>query len=249
MSYILKIVVPSVPPYNHDAYGFADKLVRDSKDVPPAPRLIQFHDALVERFPCASSGAYLVDEPAVCPWASNPLMDCFAGEIGIISIQARHVEVIPFLLRRAGALALTVIDEQAAKVHRPATFSITLDSIQKHVDQEAMIAKLIPLLKRERDDVLHMLATPRAVIRRRLDHVTAQRFAKTLDLIGCNCTVEKELSDQGMTIPISGPGARAVPIPPTYLSQSDPIDEDDDKPPSIWSRIWQRLTRAHVQQW
>lgn len=250
MSYILKIVVPSVPPYNHDAYGFADKLLRDSKDVPPAPRLIQFHDALVERFPCASSGAYLMDETAVCPWADNPLMDCFAGDIGIISISARHVEVIPFLLRRAGALALTVIDEQAAKVHRPATFCLTLDSIQKNVDRDAIVAKLVPLLRRDRDDVLQMLATPRAVIRRRMDHVSAQRFAKTLDLIGCNCTVEKELGEQGMTIPISGPGARAVPIPPTYLSQSDPIDDEpDERSPSLLSRLWQRLTRRRVQQW
>ncbi|SHG39330.1 hypothetical protein [Massilia sp. CF038] len=249
MSYVLKIVVPSVPPYNHDAYGFADKLLRDAKGQAPAPRLIQFHDAITERFPCASSGAYLMDDSVQCPWAHNPLMDCFAGEIGIISITCRNVEVIPFLLRRAGALALTVIDEQAGKVHRPATFCLTLDSIQKLVDQDAMIDKLMPLLKRDRDEVLIMLATPKAVIRRRLDHVSAQRLAKTLDLIGCNCTVEKELAEDGMTIPISGPGARAAPIPSTYLSQSDPIDDEPVRRASLLSRLWERVTRSRVQQW
>lgn len=254
MSYILKIVVPSVPPYNHDAYGFADMLLRDSKDMAPAPRLIQFHDAITARFPCASSGAYLnAEEGAECPWGDERLIDCFAGDIGVISVAARPVEVIPFLLRRAGALALTVIDEQAGKVHRPATFCLTLDSIQKNVDTNAMVAKLVPLLKLEREAVLELLITPKAVIRRRLDHVTAQRFAKTLDLIGCNCTVEKETTE-GVTIPISGPGVQAVPM--TDLSQSDPVDGDEVEPgPGVsWSpswivRVWEWLTRSRVQQW
>lgn len=255
MSYILKIVVPTVPPYNHDAYGFADSLQRDSKGLPPAPRLIQFHDAITERFPCASSGAYLnADDGAVCPWGDACLMDRFEGDIGIISVAARNVEVIPFLLRRAGALALTVIDEQAGKVHRPATFCLTFDSVQKNVDPEAMIRKLMPLLKRDRDEVLNMLATPKAVIRRRMDHVTAQRFAKTLDLIGCNCTVEKELAEQGVTIPISGPGA----LPPAMLSNKEaPEDEaeytsdlgDVSWSPPLLVRIWDWLTRSRVQQW
>jgi len=253
MSYILKIVVPSVPPYNHDAYGFADMLLRDSKDMPPAPRLIQFHDAITARFPCASSGVYLHGEDGnVCPWGDSPLIDCFAGDIGIISVAARPVEVIPFLLRRAGALALTVIDEQADKVHRPATFCLTLDSIQKNVDTNAVVAKLIPLLKLEREDVLELLLTPKAVIRRRLDHVSAQRLAKTLDLIGCNCTVEKELTE-GVTIPISGPGVPAIPL--SSLSQSDPPEDEIEEGPGVsWSpswivRFWEWLTRSRVQQW
>lgn len=194
----------------------------------------------------------------LCPWGDARLIDCFTGDIGILSIAARNVEVIPFLLRRAGALALTVIDEQAGKVHRPATFCLTLDSVQKNVDIPAMVAKLVPLLKREREDVLEMLLTPKVVIRRRLDHVTAQRFAQTLDLIGCNCTVEKEMPDAGVTIPISGPGAQALPM--TNFSQSDPLDDDDivagpgvSWSPSwllrLWQGLWERLTRSRVQQW
>jgi hypothetical protein len=244
MSYILKIVVPTVPPYNHDAYGFADKLLRDSAGLAPAPRLIQFHDALTARFPCPSTGIYDIPEQgAVCPWGHMPLMDGFAGDAGIITITARNVEVIPFLLRRAGALALTVIDEQADKVHRPATFSITLDSLQKNVDREAMVAKLVPLFKRSPEEVRAVLATPRAVFKRRLDHVTAQRFVRTLDLIGCNCTVEKELPELGVTVPISGPGA--IDAQPSAQHEEYDSRSSEDRGVS-WQpwwifRLWDRL--------
>ena len=239
MNYILKVVVPSVPPYNHDAYGFADTLLRESHGAAPAPRLIQFHDALTARFPCISSGMYSSGSDATpCPWGNRPLMEGFTGDIGIIHITARNVEVIPFLLRRAGALALTVIDEQANKVHRPATFCVTLGSIQKHVDHQAMIAKLVPLFKRTPDEVEVLLATPRAVLRRRLDHVAAQRLVKTLDLVGCNCTVEKEMPEPGVTIPISGPGLVAS-AAVQRLAENDVYDSSlpDDKRVS-WSPCW-----------
>jgi len=247
MRYILKIVVPSVPPYNHDAYGFTDTLVRDTQGMPPAPRLIQFHDAITERFPCASSGFYDIhDDGPACPWGDNPLIDCFTGEVGVISIVARNVEVIPFLLRRAGALALTVIDEQASKVHRPATFSVTLGTIQKNVDRNAMIAKLVPLLKRTPEDVAELLDTPEAVLKRRLDHVTAQRFVKTLDLIGCDCTIEKELPELGVTVPIYGPGVLSA-APTVSFAENDEFDSSrpgEKRPswPASWLlRIWDKV--------
>lgn len=189
------------------------------------------------------------EDELVCPWGNAPLIDCFTGDIGVISIAARNVEVIPFLLRRAGALALTVIDEQAAKIHRPATFCITLDSVQKNVDRNAMVLKLVPLLKREADDVLELLATPRAVLKRRLDHVTAQRFVQTLDLVGCNCNIEKEMPDLGVTIPISGPG---VVEPRVHLGPSaqdasydsrGPNDKDVSLQPCWVMRVWDKMAK------
>jgi hypothetical protein len=248
MRYILKIVVPAVPPYNHDAYGYADVLVREAAGMAPAPRLIQFHDALTARFPCASSGAYADPEDGlVCPWGDTPLMDCFTGDVGVISIVARNVEVIPFLLRRAGALALTVIDEQADKVHRPATFSVTIGKIQKNVDHDAMVLRLVPLLKREPSEVQELLATPRAVLKRRLDHVTAQRFSQTLELIGCDCTIEKEMPELGVTLPISGPGAVAPPAVVRW-AQNDEFDsslparpKQPSWPASWFLRVWDKV--------
>ena len=246
MNYILKIVVPSVPPYNHDAYGFADNLLRESQGAAPAPRLIQFHDALTARFPCPSTGIYdNADSGAVCPWGHAPLMDGFTGDVGVITITARNVEVIPFLLRRAGALALTVIDEQADKVHRPATFSITLDSMQKNVDPEAVVAKLVPLFKRTPEEVREVLALPKAVLKRRLDHVTAQRFVRTLDLIGCNCTIEKEMPELGVTIPISGPGV--VPMQPSaqndVFDSRSPHDKGVSWQPCWVFRVWDKVAK------
>ena len=235
-----------MPPYNHDAYGFADNLVRMSQGQPPSPRLIQFHDALTERFPCRSSGAYGdAAEGAECPWGESPLIACFNGDAGVMSIAARNVEVIPFLLRRAGALALTVLDEQANKVHRPATFSVTVGNIQKHVDRKAMVAKLVPLLKRSQEDVEQLLDTPHGVIKRRLDHVTAQRLSKTLDLIGCDCTIEKEMPDLGLTIPISGPGA----LPPPPVRESYPFQAGletaaaNDRGVSWVARVWDKVSK------
>ncbi len=246
MNYILKIVVPSVPPYNHDAYGFADNLLRESAGAAPSPRLIQFHDALTARFPCPSTGIYdNAESGAICPWGHVPLMDGFTGDIGVITITARNVEVIPFLLRRAGALALTVIDEQADKVHRPATFSITLDSMQKNVDPEAVVAKLVPLFKRTPEEVRDVLALPKAVLKRRLDHVTAQRFVRTLDLIGCNCTIEKEMPELGVTIPISGPGV--VPMRPSAQNEAfdsrSPHDKGVSWQPCWVFRVWDKVAR------
>ena len=246
MNYTLTIVVPAVPPYNHDAYGFADTLLRESRGAPPSPRLIQFHDALTARFPCPSTGIYDdAENGAVCPWGHVPLMDGFTGEVGVVNITARNVEVIPFLLRRAGALALTVIDEQAGKVHRPATFSVTLDSIQKNVDREAVVAKLVPLFKRSPEEVREVLALPKAVLKRRLDHVTAQRFARTLDLVGCNCTVEKEMPELGVTIPISGPGVVAA----QPSAQNEPFDSRAPYAKGVswepcWvARVWDKVAK------
>jgi hypothetical protein len=249
MRYFLKIVVPSVPPYNHDAYGFADMLVRASQGMPPAPRLIQFYDAITERFPCASSGAYADDDldGIVCPWGEAPLIDCFTGDVGVLSIVARNVEVIPFLLRRAGALALTVIDEQAGKVHRPATFSVTVGNIQPHVDRAVMLGRLAALLKRAPEEIAELLDTPHAPLKRRLDHVTAQRLAKTLDLIGCDCNVEKELPELGLSVAISGPGA-VTPPPVISWAERDEYDSamPETPPPPLLiaflSRLWHMLT-------
>lgn len=252
MSYILKIVVPSVPPYNHDAYGFADALLRDSEGAAPAPRLIQFHDALIARFPCISSGIYNNTGAAPCPWGERPLLEGFTGEIGTVTVAARQVEVIPFLLRRAGALALTVIDEQADKVHRPATFCVTLGEIQKHVDRRAIIAKLVPLFKRTPEEVEMLLDTPRAVLRRRLDHVAAQRLVKTLDLVGCNCTVEKEMPELGVSIPISGPGlvatAAMLPAQNDTFDSSLPGEKGVSWQPCWISRMLDKVTRRR-QSW
>lgn len=200
MRYILKIVVPSVPPYNHEAYGFTEDLIVASRGMPPSPRLIQFYDAITARFPCPAGGAYENGKLGECPWGDTPLLSGFTGDVAVIAVTARNVEVIPFMLRRAGAFALTVLDQQADKVHRPATFRVVLQSVSNDVITRDLATKLVPLLKRTDDEVLSILSRPQSVLKRRLDHVTAQRFAETLGLIGCRCVVEKELGEGAVLV-------------------------------------------------
>ncbi len=195
MRHILKIVVPSVPPYNHEAYGFAEDLVVASRGVPPSPRLRQFYDLLVARFPCASTGAYDDGKMGECPWGEEPLLHGFTGDVAVITVAARQVELVPFLLRRAGSLALTVVDEQAGKVHRPATFRVLFSGVSNNVITRDLATKLVPLLKRTDDEVLQIISRPGSVMKRRLDHVTAKRFVQTMELIGCECYIEKETGD------------------------------------------------------
>lgn len=237
MSHTLKILVPAVPPLNVEAYEFANTLAAACKDMPPSPRLVQFHAALTERYPCWSSGAYAgMVRSAKCPWKETPLIDCFRGDIGIVGLTGVNPDVFPFVLRRAGAFALTVIDEAENKVYRPASFSVAFVGVQKHVNIEAMVAKLMPLLKASRDDVLTAISTPNTLLKSRLDYVTAKRFAATMDLIGCDCLIEKEIM-----ITEAAPAEAAViqvaaEVPPRPMARLE-IDAPDGKGVS-WSPSW-----------
>ncbi len=196
----LKILIPTVPPHNADAYAFANALAQASTDEEPVARLVQFHDALVARYPCFSSGAYAgAGGREACPWSDSPLINSFRGDMGILGIDTTNPAVVPFVLRRAGAFALTVIDEEGGKVYRPATFSVVFSGVQKNVNVDAMVSKLMPLLKASRAEVMAALGTPHVMLKCRLDYVTATRFAATMDLIGCNCTIEKEV-----LVPVGG---------------------------------------------
>lgn len=206
MSTILKILVPAVPPHNAEAYAFADALALRSFELPPNPRLLQFAAALTERYPCWSSGAYSGEAGrAACPWTETPLANCFRGDMGIIGITGLNPDVVPFVLRRAGAFALTVIDQQGGKVYRPATFCVAFKNVQKNVNTDAMVNKLMPLLKASREEVLTAIRTPDILLKCRLDYVTAKRFVATMDLIGCNCTIEKEV-----LVPLAGAAAAGI---------------------------------------
>lgn len=200
MSITLKILIPAVPPANDDAYAFANAMAQACTDEAPVARLVQFHDALIARYPCWSSGAYAgAGGRAACPWTDSPLINCFRGDMGILGIDTADAAVVPFVLRRAGAFALTVIDEVNGKVYRPATFSVVFSGVQKNVNIDAMVSKLMPLLKASRAEVMAALGTPHVMLKCRLDYVTATRFAATMDLIGCNCTIEKEV-----LVPVGG---------------------------------------------
>ena len=253
MSYILKVVVPPVPSDNLSVRGFANTLAHTSMDLPPSARLLQFYDAITARYPCASSGAYNRASAAACPWGDTPLLDCLTGDIGVITLSYKNIEVLSFVLRRAGALSLTVIDTQAGLVYRPARFRVVLASLQKNVNTGAMLDKLVPLLKCTREQALAMLGTPNAVVRGRLDHVTAQRLVATMHLLGCNCSVEKEPSRSAQKAAAKltatqaaprapAPRARVAARPGFALAYKSLVNRTVHFMQGLLERLWERMT-------
>ncbi len=253
MSYILKVVVPPVPSDNLSVRGFANTLAHTSMDLPPSARLLQFYDAITARYPCASSGAYSRASAAACPWGDTPLLDCLTGDIGVITLSYKNIEVLSFVLRRAGALSLTVIDTQAGLVYRPARFRVVLASLQKNVNTGAMLDKLVPLLKCTREQALAMLGTPNAVVRGRLDHVTAQRLVATMHLLGCNCSVEKEPSRSAQKAAAKltatqaaprapAPRARVAARPGFALAYKSVMNRAVHFMHGLLERLWERMT-------
>ncbi len=255
MSYTLKIVVPSVPAYNHEAFAFADELLASSHGIAPSPRMRQLYNLLTARFPCGSTGAYEDGKMGECPWADQPLMQAFTGDVAVITVAARQDELIPFVLRRAGALAMTVIDEQAGKVHRPALFKVLFSGVSNNVITRDLATKLVPLLKRSDDEVLQIISRPGSVMKRRLDHVTAKRFVQTMSLIGCACHIEKETGEGAVLVaPSQGTRTRGVPAneaemaveAPAPAPQPQPAAEiKPEEPAGSWvSRTWDRISKT-----
>ncbi|NHZ32119.1 hypothetical protein [Massilia rubra] len=253
MSYILKVVVPPVPSDNLSVRGFANTLAHTSMDLPPSARLLQFYEAITARYPCASSGAYSRASAAACPWGDTPLLDCLTGDIGVLTLSYKNIEVLSFVLRRAGALSLTVIDTQAGLVYRPARFRVVLTSIQKNVNTSALLDKLAPLLKCTREQALAMLGSPNAVVRSRLDHMTAQRLVATMHLLGCNCSVEKEPSRSAQKAAakaaIASPAPRAaaprarVAAPSGFaLAYKSVLNRAVCFMQGLFERLWERMT-------
>ncbi|NHZ66114.1 hypothetical protein [Massilia genomosp. 1] len=253
MSYILKVVVPPVPSDNLSVRGFANTLAHTSMDLPPSARLLQFYEAITARYPCASSGAYSRASAAACPWGDTPLLDCLTGDIGVLTLSYKNIEVLSFVLRRAGALSLTVIDTQAGLVYRPARFRVVLTSIQKNVNTSTMLDKLAPLLTCTREQALAMLGSPNAVVRSRLDHMTAQRLVATMHLLGCNCSVEKEPSRSAQKAAakaaIAPPAPRAaaprarVAAPSGFaLAYKSVLNRAVCFMQGLFERLWERMT-------
>ncbi|MCE3605207.1 hypothetical protein LXA47_16530 [Massilia sp. P8910] len=253
MTYILKVVVPPVPSDNLSVRGFANTLAHTSMDLPPSASLLQFYEAITARYPCASSGAYSSASAAACPWADTPLIDCLTGDIGVISLSYKNIEVLSFVLRRAGALSLTVIDTQAGLVYRPARFRVVLTSIQKNVNTTAMLGKLVPLLKCTPEQAAALLATPNAVLRSRLDHVTAQRLIATMHLLGCNCKVEKEPSRSAQKAAAKAAAAPSAPRPPAprarapipspfAMAYKGMVNRAVYFVQALLERVWERMT-------
>ena len=122
MSYALDFVVARVPNRKGQAWDFLEDLQdRYEDDRSPAhPKLAQLVDVLLSEYPCLTSYADGDPEKDNCPWADGPMINNFAGEMGMVAIKFSRVEaVLPFVVESALALGITVMDGQTEAIHRP----------------------------------------------------------------------------------------------------------------------------------
>jgi hypothetical protein len=81
---------------------------------------VALHSALTARYPCLCSYADDDDGAEECPWADGPLINNFANEMAILAIRfSRADELVPFIVKEANSLGISVADGQTGKIYRP----------------------------------------------------------------------------------------------------------------------------------
>ena len=122
MSYTVDLIVGPLPVDNKKAWEKIEVLREtyydDNRE--KAPALIALHSVLTARYPCLRS--YADDDPAVdeSPWADGPMINNFMNEMGMLAISfSRADEVVPFIIKEANALGISVADGQSGEIFRP----------------------------------------------------------------------------------------------------------------------------------
>jgi hypothetical protein len=124
MSYTVDLIVGPVSANDKKAWEeikvLRESYYDDARE--KAPALVALHSALTVRYPCLCS--YADDDPRVdeSPWADGPMINNFSHEMGMLAISfSRADEVVPFIVREANALGITVADGQSGAIFRPGT--------------------------------------------------------------------------------------------------------------------------------
>lgn len=122
MSYTVDLIVAPLPPENKAAWtaimALRESYHEDERE--KAPVLIQLHSVLTARYPCLCS--YADDDPRMdeSPWADGPMINNFAHDMGMLAISFSRVEeVVPFIIKEANALGISVADGQSGEIYRP----------------------------------------------------------------------------------------------------------------------------------
>jgi hypothetical protein len=117
MSYNVAICAPPVPAEDAAAWFELDGLIDAQGSVPQVFR--ELHDQLTARYPCICTlPDDRVDEDGV--WSDGPLFNNFGHRVGVLGITYSRVEeVLPFLVRTANTLGLTVFDWGGPSIFRP----------------------------------------------------------------------------------------------------------------------------------
>jgi hypothetical protein len=117
MSYNVAICTPPVPADDAAAWEGIDSLIKAQGDPPPVFR--ELHDLLTARYPCICTlSDERVDQDGV--WSDGPLWNDFGHRVAVLGMTwSRVEEVLPFLVRTANSLGLTVLDWGGPAIYRP----------------------------------------------------------------------------------------------------------------------------------
>ena len=117
MSYNVAICILPVPAEDNAAWEVLDSLINEQGAPPPVFR--ELHDALTARHPCICTlSDEKVDEEGV--WSDGPLWNDFGHRAAVLGMTWSQVaEVLPFLVRTANSLGLTVFDWGGPTIYRP----------------------------------------------------------------------------------------------------------------------------------
>ena len=117
MSYNVAICTPPLPSDDDSAWKEVDSLIKEQGVTPPVFR--ELHDQLTARYPCICTlPDDRVDEDGL--WSDGPLWNDFGHRAAVLGmIYSRVEEVLPFLVRTANDLGLTVVDWAGPSICRP----------------------------------------------------------------------------------------------------------------------------------
>ncbi len=120
MSYSLVFAREGIPDTDQAAWSWTEEMMEpyyaDTRG--PHPEFRKLHDRLVATYPCLCS--LPDDEVDEGVWSDGPLIDNFMQDLGMVAFSySREDEVLPFVLKTAANLRITVFDHQTHTIHRP----------------------------------------------------------------------------------------------------------------------------------
>jgi hypothetical protein len=116
MSYNVAICTPPVPADDDDAWASVNGLIDANGEVPPVFR--ELHDLLTAKYPCICT--LPDDEVDNGVWSDGPLWNDFGHRAAVLGVSWSRVEEgLPFLVRTANSLGLTVFDWGGPTIYRP----------------------------------------------------------------------------------------------------------------------------------
>jgi hypothetical protein len=117
MSYTFAICNATLP----QGYKAAEEEAFRMQEEPEPNQAVfsELMDQLTARYPCICD---LADDDDIGPWSDGPLREeSYNRAIVLGLIFSRVDEVMPFVIKTATGLGLSIVDWQTGKVHRPKT--------------------------------------------------------------------------------------------------------------------------------